>query len=275
MRPLSAAGLLDPITTIVAIGLVILAAVFCCLRSGRRHARELRGVIQALGRRLEAHDAAITTLGRAVAALAPADARPTKPNAPSSMPFRPAPAEIVAARAAYTAPPPSAAQRIERAVLPEPPVDTTGDRAGWVPEPPSHPSVEPSPWPPASERDSSQDLTRVMSYDDASRAALAARCAIRPPPFERAVASRTREPTPSAPPIAGDPIEARYQTLRCVARAAGEACDHCHGADCWADEETILCTCPCLGCTKARELSSLAEREVLGVPSDRGTGGAA
>lgn len=136
-------------------GLVVVVVVFLLVRDRRRDRRAL----ETFGRRLGAHDAAITTLSRVVAALVPPDARPTRPQAPPAY---------------ATAPPPSAAARLERAVLPEPPVDMTGDRAGLVPEPPS-----------AGERDSSEAFTLVMTADGATRAAATARRALRPPPMPR------------------------------------------------------------------------------------------
>ena len=65
---------------------------------------------------------------------------------------------------------------------------------------------------------------------------------------ERRFDLRTAQVAPAPPPPApppSDPIEARYRTLCAVARAEGFSVDHCKGADCWTDDDAILCTCRC------------------------------
>jgi hypothetical protein len=79
-----------------------------------------------------------------------------------------------------------------------------------------------------------------------------------------------------------DRLEARYEALLGVARLTGRACDHCHAGACeqgdadrpapagidpsqWhAVGGVDSCWCDCDGCTNARAIFPVAERDVYG-----------
>lgn len=116
------------------------------VRAVRSLRAEVRATFDALGRRVSRHDTGIATLGRAVALLVPADARPTAapvhvaapPGIPRGAPAPPPPPPVVVAvpppPVAVVAPPRrDVARELEAAELSEPPVDDTGDRGGINP----------------------------------------------------------------------------------------------------------------------------------------------
>lgn len=75
-------------------------------------------------------------------------------------------------------------------------------------------------------------------------------------------------PRPGSAPMT-DPIEARYEALCAMARAAGLPVDHCRDvrADCHhGDDAAEACLCSCDGCARATAYIVQAEREIMGPP---------
>lgn len=128
---------------------------------GDRRARQVWQ--RATDARVGGHDKAIATLERAVALLVPPDARPTAPHARAaglSRPFQPTGEQQALARRAHRA------AELERAELPEPPVDTRGDRGGINPGDPISTAVRPggsSMLPESGTRDAMGEIARALA----------------------------------------------------------------------------------------------------------------
>jgi hypothetical protein len=286
------------------LGVCALLGVACVgLYLDARGARKALGsVVASLQRQTAAHNAAIGNLSRALALLAPPDARPTAPHGPVavglSRPFKPSPEQVTEAREAYRA-------------KELPPVDMEGDRGGINPgDPiPSESTAEirarfeqeaearsqARGAPPSStdEDEPEDERTRVYSKQRVRGATLLGGLA--GAPLERPVSSPTRtaeafrkahpslptllsegaEPppatrdtlTPTAPGVPGldAAVERAWHSKIEASRGAGKDTRHCHGARCMRrGSGTDLCDCKCDGCSRLLDLLVDAVRDVTG-----------